>query len=87
MAGEFHHGELHPEADAKEGNVVFPGVADGPHLALGSPFPEAAGDQYPIGVLEPLFDIAIFNGNGSDPIDVDFMPEAIAGMVEGHGDG
>ena len=45
VSGKLHHRQLHPQADAQEGDLLFPGVPDGLNFALDAPVPEAAGHQ------------------------------------------
>ena len=43
MTGKFHHGHLHPQADAQEGHAILPGVPDSGDHPLHAPVAEAAG--------------------------------------------
>ena len=47
MAGELHHRHLHPQADAEEGDLVFPGILGSPDHPFDAPVAEAAGHQDP----------------------------------------
>ena len=45
MSGVFHHGHLHPQADAEQGHLLFSGPADGVEHAVDTAGAKAAGDD------------------------------------------
>ena len=54
MAGKLHHRHLHPQADAQEGHLLLPGIADGADLALHSPAAKAPGYQNTVAARQQL---------------------------------
>ena len=70
VAGVLDHRHLHSQADAQEGDLVLPGVADGGDLALDAPVAEAAGDQYAVGPGQELGGVVVGDGLGVHPADL-----------------
>ncbi len=48
----LHHGELHPEADAEEGDLVSPGMIHGTDLSLDAALSEPAWYEYAVDIGE-----------------------------------
>ena len=57
IAGEFDNGALHAQADAKERNLMFPGIANGRNLAFDAPVSETAGNQNTVHPFEDFVQI------------------------------
>ena len=51
VAGPLDHGALHPQTQAQEGHPLFPGPANGGHLAVHAPVAKAAGHHHRIHAL------------------------------------
>ena len=75
---ELDHGDLHPEADAQIGDRAFAGDPRRRDLALDAALAEAAGDQDPVGVLEPLRLEVL----GVDQLDLDLDAVVDAAVLE-----
>ena len=83
VAGKFHHGHLHTQADAQEGHPVFPGIADGGNHALDAPVAEAAGHQYTVAALQDLGHVLLRQLIGLHPPDVHHRVVGRGGVVQG----
>ena len=83
MPGKLHHRQLHPQADAQEGHLVFPGVADGGDLALHPPVAKAAGHQHALHALQHLGGVAVGDQLGVHPADVHLHIVLNAAVGEG----
>ena len=53
IAGDFHHRELHAQADAEKGQTLFTGIGHGMNLALHAAAAETAGCENPVAAFEP----------------------------------
>jgi hypothetical protein len=86
VPGEFHHGQLHAQADAQIGNPVFAGEADRADLAFGAPLAEAAGHQDGVHAGQDAAAV-VLEGFGIDVMDVDLAAGMDAGVGQGFGQG
>ncbi len=71
VARRLDHHHVQAVADAENRHAVFAGVADGANHALGAALAEAAGNDYRVGLGEPLLDVLLFELFGIDVVDVD----------------
>lgn len=85
MAGKFHHGQLHAQADAEEGNVILPGIADGLDFSFYPLLPVPAGNEDPLDPGQVVFYPALFQVFGVYPPDINACAGGNAGMDEGLG--
>ena len=70
VPGKLRHRHLHPQADAKVGDAVLPGVPGRRNHALDAPAPEAAGHQDAAAAGELLPDVLRRQGLGVHPADL-----------------
>ena len=95
VAGKLHHGHLHPQADAQEGDLVLPGKAHGGDLALDAPVAKAAGDQHAVDPRQQLGGVLVGDSLRVHPTDLHLLLVLDAavgqglhhgeiGVVEGH---
>src|ERR1051326_6240983 len=87
VAGEFDGGDLHAQAQAQVGHLVFTGVAGGGDLAFDAPFAEAAGDEDAAQALEHLFGAFAFDVLGIHLDDFDAAIIGHAAVDDGFVDG
>ena len=70
MARKFNNGNLHSEADAEIGQVVFAAVLRGDNFSLNSSVAEAAGNNNSAAVGKKLRDVFPCNGFRVNPLDL-----------------
>ena len=83
VAGELDDGDLHAEADAEEGDVVFAGVAGGGDFPLSAAVAKATGDEDALEAFEVGFGPGFFNALGIDADDLDLGVVGGSGVGEG----
>ena len=67
IAGEFHDGKLHTEAQTQVGDLIFAGIADGAEHSVNTAAAEAAGHQHAGHALEDLCNVFRRHGFGVHP--------------------
>ena len=83
VAGEFHHGHLHAQAEAQEGDAVLTGVADGADFPFDSPVSEAARDQDAVCAAQKRGGIFVGHCLRIHPADVDDAAAGDAAVLQG----
>ena len=74
--------DLHPQAQAEIGHLLFTGIARRQDLALNTARPETARDQDPIGVLDHFPALVLLQVGRMDPADLHLDIVVQRGMLE-----
>ena len=83
VTGGVDDHDLEAQAEPETGDVVFPGVAGGRHLALDAPLAEAAGDDDAVELLEAVaLDPAVHLLGRVDPGELDLGRVVEAGVTQ-----
>lgn len=82
IAGKLDDGDLHAEADAKEGNAGAAGITCGGDFALGATVAEAPGDEDALQAAEVDVGAAFLDGLGVHTHDVHFAVIGCASVGE-----
>ena len=82
MAGKFNNGDLHPQADAEVGDVLFPGKLRRHNHALDAAVAEAAGHQDAAAAAKRLGDVLRGEGLAVHPADGHLGITGGAGMKQ-----
>ena len=85
VAGKLNDRNLHAQADAQIGDLVFPGVPGCQDHALNAPGAEAAGHQDAVQIPQHLGVVLHGHSFRVDPVDVDAGLQRITGVAEGFG--
>ncbi len=83
VPAELDHSDLHPQADAQVGHVVFPGVFAGQDHALNAPAAKPAGDDDAVDAPQPGSDVLGGEVLGIHPVDLHFGAVVIPGVAQG----
>ena len=82
MPGKLDDGDLHAQADAEVGHVVFTAVLRGGDHALDAPVPETAGHQDAVASLKDLSHVLRGDLLAVDPADLHFRGVGVARVVQ-----